>query len=196
MKFNKLCSLCMIAVIVSFGGFCIENAFISISLGYMDNRNMFLPFLLGYGLGVVAMYLLFGTPGEPKLFGFRVDLGHRAANILLYFVIAFICVTGAEITLGTLVEKYFDIVWWDYTTLPLNMTKFSCVPISAAYGSALTAFMGLCFEPLYRTMKKADIRVLAPLAIVMMAILIADMTHSAIIMYNTSDFVEYWRIDL
>ncbi|MGM9642140.1 MAG: putative ABC transporter permease [Eubacteriales bacterium] len=196
MKFKKFCSLCMIAVIVSFGGFWVENIFIGFSLGYIDNRNMFLPFLLGYGMGVVALYLLFGTPEEPKLFGFGVDLGHRAANILLYFVIAFFCVTGAEITLGTLVEEYFHITWWEYTTLPLNMTKFSCVPISAAYGALVTAFMGLCFKPLYRMMMKPDVRVLAPVALVMIVILIADMTHSAIVMYETSDFVEYWRIDL
>ncbi len=185
----------MIAAVMSFIGFCVEDIWCGLMLGFIDNRNMMLPFLLGYGIGVVAMYLIFGTPTEPKLFGFKVSLGNKALNILLYFVISFFCVTVVEIALGTFVETYFDITWWEYTTLPLNMTKFSCVPISFAYGALVTAFMGICFKPIYRATMKIDICVLAPLALTLTVLLVADLINSGIIMYNTADFVEYWRIE-
>lgn len=42
----------IIIIICSFIGWIIENLWIMLRFGYFDNRNMFLPFLLGYGMAI------------------------------------------------------------------------------------------------------------------------------------------------
>ena len=59
--------LMLAAVVISFVGFAIENTWLLLTKGYMDNRNMTLPFLLGYGILMVDFYLMFGTPSDVNL---------------------------------------------------------------------------------------------------------------------------------
>ena len=50
----------MMAIVASFIGFVVENAFKIFINGYFDNRYMFLPFLLGYGVFEAALSILIG----------------------------------------------------------------------------------------------------------------------------------------
>ena len=45
---RSICALCMNIAFISFLGFCVENLWLAITKGYMDNRNMLFPFLFGY----------------------------------------------------------------------------------------------------------------------------------------------------
>ena len=58
---SKNSALLMMVIIVSFAGFWIENIFTAYKKGIMTNRNMILPFLLGYGLSILGLYFAFGT---------------------------------------------------------------------------------------------------------------------------------------
>ena len=40
----------IMAAVVSFLGFVVENIWLAMTKGYINNRNMNAPFLLGYGL--------------------------------------------------------------------------------------------------------------------------------------------------
>ena len=47
--------LMIMIAIISFLGFLLENAWLAIRKGFIDNRNMFAPFLVGYGLAVADL---------------------------------------------------------------------------------------------------------------------------------------------
>ena len=58
----------LMIVVSSFIGFVVENLWLWETKGYIDNRNMNLPFLLGYGLACFLVFVLLGTPnGEGGL---------------------------------------------------------------------------------------------------------------------------------
>ena len=51
----------IMAAVVSFLGFVVENIWLAMTKGYINNRNMNAPFLLGYGLLILFMYAVFGN---------------------------------------------------------------------------------------------------------------------------------------
>ncbi len=88
-KKTKLAAMSLMISLVSFLGFCTENIFMGITIGYMDNRNMHLPFLLGYGLAIIALYMMFATPKSPKFFCVDIKNESKAKNILMFFCFRF-----------------------------------------------------------------------------------------------------------
>ena len=126
---TKKLALILIIVIVSFLGFCIENFFTAFDDGIVNNRNMLLPFLLGYGLAILAFYVVVGTPNNPKFF--KKDLKLSSFwSFVFYFAISFLGVCMAEIIIGYAIEWSCGIIWWDYTDIPLHITRYTSVPTS------------------------------------------------------------------
>ena len=81
-------ALILVIIVVSLLGFCIENIFIGFRRGFIDNRNMVLPFLLGYGLTIFGFYLLLGTPEKPLFFGKQITFSASWRATLYYFIMA------------------------------------------------------------------------------------------------------------
>ena len=77
MKYDIYSWIIMIAVI-SFLGFILENVWLAFTKGFIDNRNMGAPFLLGYGLFVVAIYFVIGTPQNFILSGKLLSAWQRS----------------------------------------------------------------------------------------------------------------------
>ena len=67
-KWMNFFALIMTAVVVGLIGFCVENIWLAFSKGFMDNRSMCLPFLFGYGIAMIAVYVLFGQLHRPLFF--------------------------------------------------------------------------------------------------------------------------------
>ncbi len=183
MKSRKLFSMFWVIVLVSFLGFCVENIWLSVVFGYVDNRNMCLPFLLGYGLAMVAIYAMFGTPKQPRFFAICIRLESGVLRTLIYWMFTCLCVMIGEIALGTFVEKVCDIIWWDYTTLPLHITKYTSIPTTIAFGTLITAFMGIFFSPIYTYFSQHQSKAMAIAACLFMILLVIDFSKSAIQMY-------------
>lgn len=194
MNTNTL-SLMLIIVFVSFLGFITENIFISFRSGVMDNRNMVLPFLLGYGLAIFIIYKLFGTPNAPLLFGSEMSLESTFARTLFYFAIAFLCVSIGEIMLGYLIEFTCGIEWWDYSSIPLHITQYTSVPTSVVFSILITIFMKYLFSPLLNIFSKINASTLSILAISMIVILSIDFIHSGIYMLKNHRTLNLWRIE-
>ncbi len=192
---EKAYAMCMLMTVVSLIGFLVENTFVAITGGYIDNRNMFLPFLLGYGISIFVIYLIFGTPSSPRLCSIDLSSKNKLLNVAIYFMLAFSIVCIGECILGSFVEMTLGIVWWDYSDIPLNMTKYTSVPTSAAFAAMITLFMGCIFKPLYNVFRKMNKKLLYPLATVFMILLVADFIHSGLVMMNTGDIMHIWRID-
>ncbi len=179
---------------MSFGGFCFENIFVAITEGYIDNRNMVLPFLLGYGIAMAAVYLICGTPSAPRFLGISFRQRNKLLNTLYYFTVVFLVVSVGELCIGTFVERVCDVTWWDYSEIPLNFTKFTSVPTSIGFTALMMIFIQFLYAPLYGRFKKINKKILYPTAVIFTVLLIADCVFSGVRMYLTNDFMIIWRI--
>ena len=117
-------------VIVSFLGFCLENVWLALRKGYIDNRNMYLPFLFGYGLAVSGGYLVFGLPD--------------AEHLERYWITVFIAVSVGEILLGTALLRLYLLGLFKYSAAhyPVYLCTHQfclCVYHHAVYGEMLHA---------------------------------------------------------
>ncbi len=191
-----LAALSMIIITVSFLGFWVENLWLAMTKGYMDNRNMRLPFLLGYGLAMVAIWGIFGTPQNLRFFSTPISIPSAAVRILIYFVLVSVCVALGEIALGTFVEKTCGIVWWNYTRLPMHITKYTSVPTTCAFGTLITVFMSCLFIPLCERFSAMPPSRLYTCATGLMLLLVGDFLHSAWDMYKNRCLSQRWMIDL
>lgn len=193
---KSLYSICVIITFVSFLGFAVENFWIGITKGYIDNRNMIFPFLLGYGLAITLIYLAFGTPHDLKLFGININFSDTRLESLIYFIIVMLCVSLGEIALGKSVEKLCHIKWWDYSMLPLHITQYTSVFTSIGFTLMIVLFMDKAFVPLQNWIITWDMTVLRTVACSFMAVMTADFLHSAYYMYKRKSFFHIWRIDV
>lgn len=196
MKTINVLVLCMIIAVVSFLGFVVENVWLAITKGYIDNRNMCFPFLLGYGVAIMLFFLFFGTPDKLWFLGKSFRLKSRRIKRIIYFLIAIVLVSVGEILLGTLVEKVCEFSWWDYTRLPLHITKYTSVPTSVMFGTLITVFMGCFFEPLFNFFKEWNYSTLQYTAAMLMSLMLWDFIHSAYKMYKSKGLVVRWKIDV
>lgn len=191
---TKVFVLSMIAALVSFLGFIVENIWLWLAKGYIDNRSMTFPFLVGYGLAMIAIYLLFGTPNDLRLLHKRMNVQSRAWKVLIYFLIVMFCVSVGEILLGKLVESTCQFRWWNYSKLPLNITEYTTIPTSAAFATLITFFMDKLFLPLYEYFMSWNANVLSIVASVLIVILMGDFLYSAYHMYKNKRLRIVWRI--
>ena len=86
-------AMLIMTAFISFLGFALENIWLSVRKGYMDNRNMFAPFLRGYGVAVMGFYLLLGTPENPRIYRMRPWQNDPNLRLAAYFIIVFLCVS-------------------------------------------------------------------------------------------------------
>lgn len=190
MKYGAM-EYCVMIVLVSFLGFALENCWLILTHGYMDNRNMTLPFLVGYGLTIVGFYLVVGTPDNLRItewFGVSID---RTTGFIIYFLISFVLISIGEILLGTFVEHKFGFEYWNYSFLPLNVTKYTSLPTSTGFALMLTLFMGYCFIPIMKRIKSMPGAVKV-IAVLLVALLLMDLFISFRTMYNNHSLNVRW----
>lgn len=195
MKTTEIFALCIVMIVVSFLGFVVENVWLAATKGFIDNRNMCLPFLLGYGLAIAIIYIMFGTPANLMLLGKKIVLKNTYTKILIYFGIVFLCVCLGEIALGTIVEKTYHIIWWDYTRLPFHITRYTSIPTSMAFATMICIFMRRIFDPLMEWALTLDYETLRFTAISGMILLVVDFIHNAVRIYLEGELKPLWKID-
>ena len=194
LKRKNVYALIMVMVVVSLLGFCVESIFTGFMHGFLNNKNMVLPFLWGYGLAILLLYVLFGTPECPLWFTKPTNFTSRTEKYVYYFIIAFFGVCIGEIILGYLVEATCNIVWWDYSILPLNITKYTSVPTSTGFASLIFIFMRYIFNPLLDRFSSMNYTALKFIAISFATVLTLDMINSAIYMLIKRQTLQIWKI--
>lgn len=187
-------ALCMIVAIVSFLGFLVENIWCAFTKGYVDNRSMFFPFLIGYGIAIILIYLILGTPEELRFLNHHVHIESKMVRILLYLIGVMLCVSIGEILLGKLVEHVCGFQWWNYSKLPLHITQYTSIPTSFAFGALITTFMNFFFDPLIAFFERWNDTVLKVTATVLMVIMIGDFLYAAYKMVKTQGTLIRWRL--
>lgn len=194
MKKVKIWALCMIAAVVSFLGFVVENLWMAVTQGCMNNRSMLFPFLLGYGIAILLIYLILGTPRELCILGKKIEVDGKMKRILIYLAGVMICVSLGEILLGTFVEKVCGFIWWDYTRLPLHITRYTSIPTSFGFGSLITLFMNFFFDPLLHFFESWNETALKYTALTLVVIMTGDFLYAAYRMFVTHGTVIRWEI--
>ena len=172
----------MMIVVCSFIGFLIENSWLAFTKGYIDNRNMHLPFLLGYGLSVVACYVVMGLPSDspdPK-----------------YFAGLFLFVSAGEIVLGKFVELVCGFHYWDYTRLPLHITRYTSVFTSLGFATAIIVFMRHAFPWIMDVAAILSLDSIHNLEVVALIALTVDFAVSFARMHKEHGLLNIWRIDV
>ena len=185
----------MVITLISFLGFCVEDLWLSVTKGYMDNRNMIFPFLLGYGLAMGAIYLLFGTPDKMTFLGRELPVANVKIRSLLYFLAVFLCVSAGEILVGKTVELTCHFCWWDYSWIPLHITRYTSVPTSLGFAALIYLFMDKLFVPIYRYFLSWDQKFLKIAATVLMAVMAGDFLRSGVLMLVHQTTQKRWVIN-
>lgn len=195
MKTTDILALCMVMVVVSFLGFVVENIWLAVTKGFIDNRNMFFPFLIGYGIAIMLIFGICGTPKRVWVLGKTLWIRSRIVRILVYFVGVMLCVCVGEVVLGTVVEKICHFYWWDYSGLPLHITRYTSIPTSMMFSILITVFMDCFFEPLFFFFRDWNPSVLNVTAKALMAVMIGDFAYHSYLMYKTKGMITRWKID-
>lgn len=189
-------ALGIMAAVVSFLGFVVENVWLAITKGYIDNRNMNAPFLVGYGMLILVMYFILGTPKDLLILKKSKRNMPKWASVIIYFVLSFFVVSIAEIALGVIFEKVSGIKYWNYSMLPLHFTQYTSVPTSMGFALLITVFMGAIFTPLMELIMRMDPHLMKWLSIILVVIMMADLIINFYEMITSHAFVKKWRIYL
>lgn len=182
----------IMVIIISFFGFIFEDLWMLVRYSVIDNRNMFLPFLFGYGFFVVLIYYIIGTP--KKIFNKYEFDSHM--NYVIYIALCFLLVSIGEILLGSIVESFADFKYWDYSHIPLHLTKYTSVPTSLGFSLVITLFMNYAYIPLLNTVKKLEKKIPIAVAVIVLVILVLDLNVSFKAMHENNGNNTVWSVKL
>lgn len=186
-------ALGIMSAVISFLGFLLENAWLACTKGYIDNRNMSLPFLYGYGMAVISIYAFFGTPQDMILLG-RIPIENH--SVLIYFAVVFFAVSVGEIALGTAVEKLCGFEYWNYSRLPLHVTKYTSVFTSLGFAAIITLFMRYAFSPVMNLIQGVNTNIGMAVSLAVTVIMSLDFIKSFAVMHRKHALNERWRLTL
>lgn len=170
------------SIIVSFLGFFLENIWIALREGYVDNRNMHFPFLIGYGIAITLIWFVLGVPDNSNLF--------------IYFIKCFFGISMGELILGSLGELLCGVYFWDYTSLPFHLTRYTSLFTSLCFALIITLFMWKCFCPLMDMIHEHDSKSMHVISTVLLAILLFDFMFSFTYMFYNQSYYDRWKLTI
>ena len=108
-------------IIYSLLGYVIETIFGIITKGTWESRQSFLygPFCAIYGVGAVIMIVF-------------LQYFNKTNNSLFWG--GFLVGSITEYVISFLGQKIFNVIWWDYSNMPLNVNGRVCVFFSIFWG--------------------------------------------------------------
>ena len=142
----------------------------------------------------MGFYFVLGTPSELRLFGTPSASGPKS-QFAAYCILTFVLVSVGEIILGKTVEKVCHIVLWDYTKIPLHITRYTSVPTSIGFTIVIVTFMDCFFERIMNALSQTEpVRTLI-FGIILMTVMTLDFLYSAVKMIRTRKMIITWEID-
>lgn len=192
----SLSSYGLMLALVSMLGFLIENIWIVITEGFIDNRNMNAPFLLGYGVMILSIDHFMGTPVRPDGILRFAESWTKEGRFSLYFLTSFLAVCGVEIVTGYLVEVLCRLHYWSYETLPLHITRYTSLPTSVSFALLIVFFMGVVYTPFMRCITQADNGYLKVTSMLLVLLLVFDFASCFFYMWDHRNFYYLWRVQL
>ena len=191
----------LVMIIASFLGWIAENIVRAISLGVIDNRYQFLPFIAPYGLAVFAMYLALGTPNNFRFFGYKVfkveTINTKLISHIAYFLTTAVFVFAGELAIGWFYEATTGLHLWDYSNIPLHFTKYTGLIPALGYGFGAYALMAFLFTPLIKIFEKSvSYNVAFWITVTLGVIIVLDNINMIIITLVNKEKPIYWQLFL
>lgn len=194
----SLWHLLLVCVAASGAGFWVENLFRLVTKGVLDSRHQLFPFLFAYALAIFVLYAVFGTPQRMRFFGVRLLAAQTKANAALralsYFLLLFFSIFLGEMGFGLLCERVSGVRFWDYSDIPLHVTRYTSVPTCLLFSLGILLLMRFAFEPLMRRLSRMPLSAARPLAIALCALIFADFLVMSVSLYAFKTLPEYWSI--
>lgn len=153
--------IALLFFIYAFLGWCMEVAFVAVTLGKVVNRG----FLNGpvcpiYGCGMLGVLIVL-LPVKQ--------------NILLLFLGGMMICSAVELFGGWILDKIFHMRWWDYSERPFNIGGYICLPFSIMWGFAVVFAVKFVHAPIMAVVEKIPYGVQIVIIIVFVIIFIIDM---------------------
>lgn len=192
----RLSTLSILSYAAAFLGWWVENLFRLIAAGVFDSRHQLLPFIPVYGAGFFAIYALLGTPSGMRIGGKPVFPGtgrkRGAFRGALYAATLFLLILISEMATGLFFEKAFGIKGWNYTSIPLHITRYTSVPTAAAFTAGIFLLMRFAFFPAVRLVDRIPDAPAAATAAAGGILLAADWLVMLSVAAATGKFPQYW----
>ena len=185
-----VCRLFVICVTISLVGWIFETLGCLVAFGALSDRGFLtLPLCPIYGISIIAIYLLVGTPvqlsgplgGKIRKTALwkKVVQNKKWRKYAFYFVFVTLLSTAAELVTG-LAVKPFGVELWSYEDQPLNLWGVICPTYSLLWGVLITAFMSLAWQPLYDLIFKIKKHTLYSLSLTLAVPIAADFSVNTI----------------
>lgn len=170
-------TLFVTGMILSFLGWVWETVFSFLLRSPNDRGFLTMPFCTIYGVALIFVYLLLGTPADMRLLGHPVFTKSAFLRYPAYFLASALLATAIELFTATFFQSFFGIQLWNYSFLTGESDFIAFLP-SLFWGIAITLFMRFLFRPIYLAVKKIKPSILNGIFWTLLIILVADLTFN------------------
>lgn len=169
----------LIGMLVSFLSWIWETVDATFFLKSPNDRGFLtMPICPIYGVSLVLIYFLIGTPRTMRLLKKEILTKRPLLRYALYFVLSALIASVVELLTGILFKEVFGIYLWYYRGGVGNILGLVALKPAIKWGVALTAFMRLVFDPILRWLYKRSNRALAIWFWILLALLLIDTTFN------------------
>ncbi len=192
--------LALYAIFGAFCGYAGETIGRVIDKGIIDGRYMFMPFIFGYGVGVVLAYLVFDRPSNMRIFGLKILPQEKKRNKVLrsviFYLTAFCIITFCEWGFGALVEAITGQQLWNYNGIPLHFTQYVSLPTSLAFTTGVFVIMEFVTPALMKFFEKILNKKTIIVAFALLALMFADTAFMMLRLFIAGHAPQNWQIIL
>lgn len=160
----------LLFIIYSFIGWLLELAFSYIQLKKVVNRGFLIgPYCPIYGAGCLLLIIL---------------LSDYADNILVLFALSIIVCSLLEYFTSLIMEKIFNLRWWDYSNMKFNINGRICLETMVPFG-VIGVLVVKYFNPwLLSIINLFDSQTITIVVIILMSLFIIDVLVSCNVVFN------------
>ncbi|MBQ7981114.1 MAG: hypothetical protein IJ305_05840, partial [Oscillospiraceae bacterium] len=134
------------------------------------------------------------TPSNFRFFGMPCE-NSVSAQFCAYFILTFILVSLGEMLLGTVIEKTCGLIWWDYTKIPMHITRYTSIPTSFGFTVVIVTFMDCFYEDIMNKLMELDTDKMLIYGIFITAVMTVDLALSMFRMKITGKLMTTWKLD-
>lgn len=98
--------------------------------------------------------------------------------------------------LGTFVEKYCQIEWWNYSSLPLHIDKYTSLFTSITFGLMITIFMNSIFPIIGELAIELCVKGSTKVIWLICLLLVVDSFYEIQYMVKNKKIHKVWKINL
>ena len=160
----------LLFIIYSFIGWLLELAFSYIQLKKVVNRGFLIgPYCPIYGAGCLLLIIL---------------LSDYADNILVLFSLSIIVCSLLEYFTSLIMEKIFNLRWWDYSNMKFNINGRICLETMVPFG-VIGVLVVKYFNPwLLSIINLVNPQTITIVVIILMSLFIIDVLVSCNVVFN------------